>query len=115
VLTLLTTVMLSPADLAWGVKLLDVLVNSRNYNRAKFFLAPVITALAPEEWKDYRKEIANPKDLGTIRTDLEANTVYATVDALVNDVNLCFENSIVYNTSRYPQVAEAAAGLKKVC
>ena len=56
------------------------------------FKKPVTEKEAP----DYREYITNPMDLATARKRIEAGTV-TTVDLLVDDLVLIFDNAMVYN------------------
>jgi len=45
---------------------------------------------------DYFQIVKNPMDLGTIKKKLDQN-VYRDNNAFIDDVNLCFDNAILYN------------------
>lgn len=110
---LLSITMMPEADIKWCTGLLRTLQNSRNKEKCKFFLVPVVTVLDAAEIAIYRSIISNPKDLGTMEQDLLANK-YTRVEEFISDAILCFDNAILYNKSRYVFVASAAESLKKV-
>jgi hypothetical protein len=79
-----------------------------------YFKGEPETSLESESLKEqYRKEIATPKDLLTIRHDLE-NDQYNSIMDFIEDVNLCFENAKKFCKQRYKIVFDAAAKLQKM-
>jgi hypothetical protein len=94
-------------------KVLDNICSAKNSEKSKYFLVPVATVLDPQELAVYRSEISEPRDLGTIGVDLDANK-YRSASAFLDDINLCLDNAIAFNKTRYVHVANSATALKKV-
>jgi hypothetical protein len=68
----------------------------RKHEWGEEFMHPVLE-LHPSITEDYLKVIATPMDLGTVEQRLVSGA-YASPSALVADVNLVFDNAIVYNS-----------------
>ena len=79
-----------------------------------FFKGPPETGLPDERLKMiYRTEVPHPRDLLTIRKDLESNK-YSSIMAFIEDVNLCFDNAKKFCKKRFKVVYEAAVSLQKL-
>ena len=61
----------------------------------------------------YRAEIPNPRDLLSIRRELEENK-YSSIMAFIEDVNLCFDNAKKFCKKRFKAVYDAAVQLQKL-
>jgi hypothetical protein len=104
-----------PDDAAACLKLLAFLASAKHVDKQRFFAVPVQAVLSTEEWDAYTAVISRPRDLGTIQKTLEESPEsYGTPEAFVADVNLCFDNAILFNQTRYPHVATIATQIKKV-
>lgn len=104
-----------PNEAAACLKLLGFLASSKHVDKQRFFAVPVQAVLTPEEWDAYTAVVTQPRDLGTIQKSLEDSAdSYATPAEFVADVNLCFDNAIMFNQSRYPHIATIATQIKKV-
>ena len=104
---------MQPAERERCRKVLDSLCSAKNNEKSKYFLVPVATVLDPQELAIYKSEIPEPRDLGTIGLDLDSNK-YRSASAFVDDINLCLDNAVTFNKTRYIHVANSAAALKKV-
>lgn len=95
------------------LKVLNTLMSDKYYEQCSYFYGPVKDVLDEAEWKVYKSIIKNPRDLNSIRVNLEANK-YSNTAAFSKDVELCFENAKKYSATRYPVVATAAVAMLKV-
>lgn len=104
---------MQPAEFTACKKILNLILSSKYSEKSKFFLVPVVSVLDPSEVPVYLNEIKNPRDLGTIREQLEGQQHYQSASSFIDDVNLCFDNAIAYNSSRYTHIADIAVSLKR--
>ena len=104
---------MQPAEYTACKKILNLILSSKYSEKSKFFLVPVVSVLDPVEVPIYLNEIKNPRDLGTIREQLEGLQHYQSAASFIEDVNLCFDNAIAYNASRYTHIADIATSLKR--
>jgi hypothetical protein len=104
-----------PDDASACLKLLAFLASAKHADKQRFFAVPVQAVLSAEEWEAYTAVISRPRDLGTIQKNLEESpNSYSTPADFVADVNMCFDNAIQFNQTRYPHVASIATQIKKV-
>lgn len=47
---------------------------------------------------DYNRRIQQPMDLGTIRTNINVGSVYDSIEGVVSDIALVFQNAMSYNS-----------------
>jgi hypothetical protein len=77
------------------------------------FLGPAIDALETEELKaSYRQMVAQPRDFGLIRRNLDAGA-YAGIGSFQADVELCFSNSKTFCKVHYPLLVKTVEGVEK--
>ena len=77
------------------------------------FLGPAIDALETEELKaSYRQMVAQPRDFGLIRRNLDAGA-YAGIGSFQADVELCFINSKTFCKVHYPLLVKTVDGVEK--
>ena len=93
--------------------ILNSLLSDKYSDKIKYFLLPVKETIEDNEWQLYQSIIKSPRDINSILKNIQSNK-YSSISSFSKDVELCFENAIKYNKTRYKHVYQAAVLLLKV-
>jgi hypothetical protein len=85
-------------------------LRDNHFDKYQFFQGPAEHALDEPLKSEYRKQITEPRDLGSIREKLNNNT-YESIAGFQEDVLLCFNNAKKFCKTRFPDVARVAENL----